>query len=548
MKKHILHILLVALWAAGTLSAQNNVGIHTNNPQTALHVADDNFGTGGVTIGTGITSDGGNLRLLSNNNHWNLDNLGGKLRFFTETGFGNGQMTWATLSSSSKFGIGTDIPNATIHVGNDFTANNGITIGNSFHEASAPLRFLSSNNLWNIENESGNLIFTSQAGIGGVQTPRMVMSALGRIGIANSSPQVALDVMAANPAEPCFLTQGGMDYAGWLGQDLNFGHYDGITFNPAMTMSFGNTGLGTINPLHAFHVSRINPAVGESIFKVAGVNVGHTNYEMLVAGSLGENNLIVGANGAIRIFKTNIAPTTTLLQVEGQNTGSSDYDLLALNHGNDEIFTVQANGQVGINGVTNNAADDYALSIRSPNNSHEILLVERSNGSNVLTVNQSGNVDIDGTLSSSNKLFFIDHPLDPANKTLRHVCIESDEMKNVYDGTAYLDQNGEAWIALPNYFQALNTKFRYQFTCIGGHAPIFLAQEIQNNQFKIAGGTPGLEVSWQVTGVRQDLFARKNPLVVEAEKTGSHRGRYHHAEAYGHSKSLEIGFEHDVKK
>ena len=44
--------------------------------------------------------------------------------------------------------------------------------------------------------------------------------------------------------------------------------------------------------------------------------------------------------------------------------------------------------------------------------------------------------------------------------------------------------------------------YRYQLTCIGAHAPIYIARKIEDNAFAIAGGTPGLEVSWQVTGRR----------------------------------------------
>jgi hypothetical protein len=40
-------------------------------------------------------------------------------------------------------------------------------------------------------------------------------------------------------------------------------------------------------------------------------------------------------------------------------------------------------------------------------------------------------------------------------------------------------------------------------------------------------------VSWQVTGVRQDAYAKANPLVVEQEKDARLRGFYIHPELYG---------------
>ena len=101
-----------------------------------------------------------------------------------------------------------------------------------------------------------------------------------------------------------------------------------------------------------------------------------------------------------------------------------------------------------------------------------------------------GDVQINGTLYKSAGSFKIDHPLDPANKYLSHSFVESPDMKNIYDGVAELDGSGEAWIELPEYFEALNRDFRYQLTCISGFAPVYIAKKIAGNRFKIAGALP----------------------------------------------------------
>jgi hypothetical protein len=145
-----------------------------------------------------------------------------------------------------------------------------------------------------------------------------------------------------------------------------------------------------------------------------------------------------------------------------------------------------------------------------------------------------GNVQITGSLSSAVKDFKIDHPLDPANKYLVHASVESSEMKNIYDGTALIDANGEAMVELPDWFSSLNRDFRYQLTSVGAPSPnLYIAEEIAGNRFKIAGGRPGAKVCWQVTGVRQDAFAQAHPLIVEEEKLGPEHGRYLHPELYG---------------
>ena len=49
----------------------------------------------------------------------------------------------------------------------------------------------------------------------------------------------------------------------------------------------------------------------------------------------------------------------------------------------------------------------------------------------------------------------------------------------------------------------------------------------------IAGGKPGMKVSWQVTGVRNDAAAVSNPIKVELDKVGSEVGKYINPEAFG---------------
>ena len=132
--------------------------------------------------------------------------------------------------------------------------------------------------------------------------------------------------------------------------------------------------------------------------------------------------------------------------------------------------------------------------------------------------------------------FRIDHPLDPANKFLNHSFVESPDMKNIYDGVAMLDAAGQAVVELPAWFEALNKDFRYQLTAIGAPAPgLYIAKEIQDNRFSIAGGAPGMKVSWQVTGIRHDPYAEANRIAVEEDKPADARGAYLFPAGYGKS-------------
>lgn len=144
-----------------------------------------------------------------------------------------------------------------------------------------------------------------------------------------------------------------------------------------------------------------------------------------------------------------------------------------------------------------------------------------------------GNVHVNGTLSKAAGSFKIDHPLDPARKYLSHSFVESPDMKNIYDGVVTLDAKGEAEVRMPDWFGALNRDFRYQLTCIGGHAPVYIAEELQDNRFRIAGGRRGLKVSWQVTGIRQDAYAEAHRIPVEEDKPAAEQGSYLHPEVFG---------------
>lgn len=137
----------------------------------------------------------------------------------------------------------------------------------------------------------------------------------------------------------------------------------------------------------------------------------------------------------------------------------------------------------------------------------------------------TGNATITGSISKGSGTFMIDHPLDPKNKLLYHSFVESPDVKNMYDGVAQLDADGEATVVLPQYFIALNKDFRYLATSIGEPMPnLHLSYDIERSfltgkiHFGLAGGVPNGKVSWQVTGVRRDPFILRNPIVPEVEK------------------------------
>ncbi|PCJ82151.1 MAG: hypothetical protein COA57_13480 [Flavobacteriales bacterium] len=157
-----------------------------------------------------------------------------------------------------------------------------------------------------------------------------------------------------------------------------------------------------------------------------------------------------------------------------------------------------------------------------------------------------------GELGASGvKSFRIDHPLDPENKYLRHFTIESPEVLNMYRGNVKLNQDGEAIVQLPNYFDEINVNFSYHLTPIGAYAPLFIKEKIgKASTFVVAGGKPGTEVSWTVYAERNDLYVRKNPHSKnpEPEKTEREKGKYQIPRLYDQPKTKGMFYHPPLEK
>lgn len=250
---------------------------------------------------------------------------------------------------------------------------------------------------------------------------------------------------------------------------------------------------------------------------VAGINKGPATLDKNPAGVFGSSQNGEGVHGettsatVAAVAGFNNSQSGTGAGIYGQSIGQGPAGFFTTNTGipglGDAVFAESGPTGSAVHGVGGTNAGLFEGTVRITGGS--------------LSVEQSGGVG--GEISAvsifaSNKHFRIDHPLDPANKYLIHTTIESSERLNLYGGVAVLDRNGQAEVVLPEWFEALNGDFRYQLTCIGGFAPVYIAAKISNNRFRIAGGYAGLEVSWQVAGLRQDRWAQEHPLLVVVDK------------------------------
>jgi hypothetical protein len=221
-------------------------------------------------------------------------------------------------------------------------------------------------------------------------------------------------------------------------------------------------------------------------------------------------------------------------------SGSSGYGLNAYSFGGNAVLAQSDSANVNIAAVRAVDAKGYGLAGEGGNIGVYAHNLSGTPGRDAYLATAAlagdfyGGVWVHGTLTKSAGTFKIDHPLDPANRFLSHSFVESPDMKNIYDGVATLDGRGEAWIDLPAYFEALNRDFRYQLTALDQPAPgLHVARRIEANRFKLAGGAPGQQVSWQVAGTRKDAYAEAHRTPIEEDKAPGERGRYIAPELFG---------------
>ena len=195
---------------------------------------------------------------------------------------------------------------------------------------------------------------------------------------------------------------------------------------------------------------------------------------------------------------------------------------------------------VGVRGLSNSTIGTGVKGIAAASSGTNFGVYGETNSPNGYGLYSMGRAHIAGNLSKSGGSFKIDHPLAPTEKYLYHSFVESPDMMNIYNGNITTDVDGYATIDMPAYFMALNSDFRYQLTVIREFAQAIVAEEINNNKFIIRTDKPNITVSWQVTGIRQDAYARRNRIQVEEDKPLHEIGTFLHPEVYDMPNDLRV--------
>lgn len=577
----------------------NNV--MTNTASTASSIISSNQGTGigldifqintGATTqaavqvinnGTGANSRGVDMYLGANNAaagytlfhsgigrgmYTDLNNVANASTGYDLRHAGTGRGMFMELSEASNASIGFDLRHSgtgrAMYVDLSGTGNNSSGFA-LYHAGTGRASFLSLTNAANAA--TGAAVFHAGTGVGsevGIlnTTSTSMIQSLFHDGLGRGQ-QILLN-NAANTDVGVGIFHGGNGMGQYIGLTNTTSTGTGLNVNHAgdgdgLTVSLTNTSASPNSV--GLYVNYTGNALGAggggnaAEFLHNGTNGNAMDVFMGVPTMGAGSSTSEHAALSVRHMATGTSPTAGLIKSAiSASNNSADPAILVTNEGTEDghginVFVtpvLAANQARGIYAQSTGAA---GAGIGIQGFGGDFGVVGSTNGGNNLGLFSTSDFAANGT-----KAFLIDHPLDPANKTLRHFCIESNEVLNMYRGVVELGANGQAVIELPDYFDAININPSYQLTPIGTPTQPYVLSEISNNQF-IVSGAPNTKVSWTVHAQRNDPTIQYYNSTIDNYTTNVRMkrpheiGKYFTPEAYGQSKEQGILYSAETVK
>jgi hypothetical protein len=328
--------------------------------------------------------------------------------------------------------------------------------------------------------------------------------------------------------------------------------------NVSGTARFGRIAIGTNAPSAIIDVRGATYPQG---INIQSASLGLVAVATNTSGTTSGGNFFSYSGGGRAIYARNQSTTGDGPAVLAQADSSSSFvPVLQLNGitGYGMITTMN-----GVNAYCYSTSGNYARGLDVPDakkfgviaaatDANSTGVEGRSDGSGGVGVRGISADSVNGygvfatgrTGATGTKSMVIDHPADPANRTLLQYCAEGAEPLLIYRGIVTLDARGRGVAEVPSYFNLIAKDPSFALTAMGAAMPnLHVGSGMQGSRFVIAGGAPNQMVSWTVYARRWDPFTKKYPSPTEIDKADDQVGKYYMPELFNQPVSKRIGWE-----
>lgn len=265
---------------------------------------------------------------------------------------------------------------------------------------------------------------------------------------------------------------------------------------PAFCQVLDVNGDGVVGPHEAVAVVEHwkGPAPAQNAHNHLGQTWFGDRNPLIIFGSFPDRNIIIGP---VKEGEKGVPTSGPRAPLMLENTETNKADLLLL-------------GSLGIIGAQEDPNSSMAL---RPNGSLAVFVNQDNVGNpgafNVrdhagtlqFSVSQTGNTTIYGNLNVNGTITADDYVTGKQTQESGERDVSSRLADSRRWGRAILDEAGEAVVEVAPLQDREFANYSYTLTCVGEYAPVYILQKYDGRSFRISGGIPDLEVSWEIRGI-----------------------------------------------